>query len=88
VGKGEAKEFRGDGMGFHVLEEGKHGDKKVEEDSPDQRPRPQRPKPKMQDPWHRRYKGTTLQFLSQLESLSKQKQTLSLPKVCLFLGSS
>ena len=28
--EGETKEFRGDGMGFHVVEEGKDGDKKVE----------------------------------------------------------
>ena len=27
---GETKEFRGDGMGFHVVEEGKDGDEKVE----------------------------------------------------------
>jgi hypothetical protein len=30
VVNGETKEFRGDGMGFHVVEEGKDWDKKVE----------------------------------------------------------
>ena len=28
--EGETEEFRGDGMGFHVVEEGKDGDEKVE----------------------------------------------------------